>query len=139
MAVRYRYFAAAGGGYDDLGALGLDGGADGVAVVASIGDQLGKAAARRLDQRRCHDHVAGVAGRNQEDAWSAVLVGQPVDLAGAAATRSAEALREGPPFAPAAERCALMLVESIATEPHTPECPVSASNTANHTPCRLQR
>lgn len=46
---------------------------------------------------------------------------------------------EGPPFAPAAERWTLMLVESIETDPHAPLCPLSASNTANHTPCRLQR
>jgi len=104
----------------DLGALGLDGGADGVAVVATVGDQPVEPTCRRFDQRGRHCHVGGVAGRDQQDARASRGVGQSVDLAGAATARGADALEEGPPFAPAAERWTLMLVESIATDPHTP-------------------
>ncbi len=46
---------------------------------------------------------------------------------------------KSPPFAPAAERWTVMLVESIATDPHTPLWPVNASKTSNQMPCRLQR
>jgi hypothetical protein len=69
----------------------------------------------------------------------ALLVGQAVELAGPSAARGADRLDEGPPFAPPAERCALMWVASIATLPHTPQWPVSASNISNQMPCRLHR
>ena len=137
--VRDGRLAAASGGDDDFGAVVGDGGTDGVAVIAAVGDETVEAARRRLDQGGRHGHVAGVAGRDQEHAWSPGGVGQPVELAGPPAARGADGLREGPPFAPAAERWTLMLVESIATEPQAPLWPVSASNTANQTPWRLQR
>ena len=41
-------------------------------------------------------------------------VDQAMDLGGAAPTRAAYGLEEGPPFAPAADRCALTWVASIA-------------------------
>jgi hypothetical protein len=62
-----------------------------------------------------------------------------MDLGGAPAPRVADRLGEGPPFAPAAERCALMWVLSIDTVAVMPVEPVSASNMANQMPCRLQR
>lgn len=50
----------------------------------------------------------GVARSNQEGKRTADIVGQRVDFGGLAATRAADRVVEGPPFAPAAERCALM-------------------------------
>lgn len=126
-------------GDDHLGTLVCDGRADGIAVIATVGQQSVEAAARGFDQRGCHSHVGRIAGRDHQDAWTPGGIGQSVDLAGAATARGADALREGPPFAPAAERWTLILVESIATDPHAPLYPLNASKTANHTPCRLQR
>src|SRR5690606_32104243 len=97
-------FAAAGRWDDDFGALGCDGGADGVAVVPTVGKQPVEAAAGRFDQRWGHRHVGCITGRDQQDAWTSGSVGQSVDLAGSSTARGADALREAPPFAPAAER-----------------------------------
>jgi hypothetical protein len=63
-----------------------------------------------------HADVGEVAGAQQQDARSALLVHQGVDLGGAAAPGTTYAVNEGPPFAPAAERWALMDVLSIAAE-----------------------
>ena len=51
--------------------------------------------------------VAGVAGRQQEDAGAAEDIGESVDPGRLAATRRADALRTSPPLPPCAERCAL--------------------------------
>jgi len=51
-----------------------------------------------------------------------------MDFRRAAAARAANGLPEGPPFPPAAERCALMWELSIATVPMMPVEPVKASN-----------
>ena len=53
------------------------------------------------------DQVVGVACRDDQGAWPAELVSQGVDLGRAAAARRSDGVGEGPPFAPAAERCAL--------------------------------
>jgi len=62
-----------------------------------------------------------------------------MELAGSPAARGADRLDEGPPFAPPAERRALIWVASIATLPQIPQWPVSASNISNQMPCRLHR
>jgi hypothetical protein len=64
-----------------------------------------------------HRPVMDIAGRQQQHARAARLVGQGVDLGGAPAARAADRLRVVPPFAPDAERCALMWVASIAAVP----------------------
>jgi hypothetical protein len=51
--------------------------------------------------------VVQVAGCQQEDPWSPELIGQGVDRRRATAARAADGFVEGPPFPPAAERCAL--------------------------------
>jgi hypothetical protein len=108
---------ACGAGRDDgLGTTGVKHGADGVAVVAPVGDQPLEGA-ERINQRGGGCHVGGVAWREQYQPWAALFIGCRVELAGAAAPREADGLEEGPPFAPAAERCALMWVASIATVP----------------------
>jgi len=136
--VGHERLAAAGAWDDNLGILGQHGCADGIAAIAEVGNQLLKAACSRFDERWRHRHVTGVAGLYEQNAQSTGGVGQSVDLAHASAARGADALAEEP-LAPAAERWTLMLVESIATEPQAPLCPVNASNTANDTHCRLQR
>jgi hypothetical protein len=91
-------------------------------------------------EQACRDRdVVDIAGGQDERARPAFAVGECVELAGAAASRLAERLLEGPPFPPLAERCALMWVLSIAASPYMPLWPVSASKILNQSPCRLQR
>ncbi len=69
--------------------------------------------------------IMGVAGRENEGDRAACIVGQRVDFRCPAAARGANGMMTSPPFAPAAERWALMWVES--TEPlKTPVEPVRA-------------
>ena len=81
--------------------------AQAVGVVAAIGDQPlepaggGEQGWSRLD-------VGDIAGRQMEADRPAQKVGDQMQLGGAPAARGADRLRPGPPFPPAAERCALM-------------------------------
>ena len=75
-------------------------------VVGPIGEQtLGRRGAAQ--QLGGADQVVGVAGGDDQRPGAALVVGQGVDLGGATAAGSADGIGEGPPFAPAAERCAL--------------------------------
>jgi hypothetical protein len=67
-----------------------------------------------------------IAGRDQKGDWAATVLGQHVDFCRATAARAADRVVEVPPFAPAAERCALMCVLSIDIVPIRPVEPVSA-------------
>jgi hypothetical protein len=101
---------------DGLGAALGNQLADGVAVVAAVGDEP----AERPEggqQRRCGRRIGSITGGQQDQSRPAGLVGGGVQLAGPAASRGAEGLLERPPFPPAAERCALMCVLSIAANP----------------------
>ena len=59
------------------------------------------------DQTAGADQIVGVARGDQQGQRSADLVGQRMDFARLPATRTADGVGEGPPFAPAAERWAL--------------------------------
>jgi hypothetical protein len=76
-------------------------------IVSSIGQQTAWIA-DHADQTACADQVVGVARGNQEGERTADVVGQRVDFGGLPAARAADCIVEGPPFAPAAERWALM-------------------------------
>jgi hypothetical protein len=52
--------------------------------------------------------IVDVAGRQEQDMGSATDIAQGVELARFAPARLTERLEVGPPFAPPAERCALM-------------------------------
>jgi hypothetical protein len=130
--------AAAGRWDDGAGAALGQPAAQGVGVIGTIGQEMAERAGRR-DQGHSHGAVIDVAGAEPQDPRPAGIVGQGVDFGGAAAAGAADRLGEVPPFAPAAERCALMWVASIAPPPQTPLIPVSAWKTSNQTPCRLQR
>ena len=108
---------ARGAGRDDgLGAPLGNQPADGIAVVAAVGDKAPKRP-EGSQQRRCGRRIGGVAGGQQDPSWPSCFVGRGVQLAGPPAARGAERLLESPPFPPAAERCALMWVLSIAASP----------------------
>jgi hypothetical protein len=49
-----------------------------------------------------------IAGCQEKEPWSAALVSQHVDRRGPAAAGAPDGFVEGPPFLPAADRCALM-------------------------------
>ena len=60
------------------------------------------------EQATRSDEVMDVAGRDQQDIWAADIIGQRVDFRRLSAARATDGVVEGPPFAPAAERWALM-------------------------------
>lgn len=110
-------------------------------IIAAIRDQpVGWP--NPVHQRVCHSYVIGIACGKQKHARTAQGIRRAMELRCPAPARPAYALGEGPPFAPAAERCALIWVASIDTipcAPWMPECPVSASNIPCQMPCRDQR
>jgi hypothetical protein len=54
------------------------------------------------------DEVMDVPGCDQQDMGTADIIGQCVDFGRLTAARATDGVIEGPPFAPAAERWALM-------------------------------
>lgn len=87
-----------------------------VRVVGFVRDEVPNRAGA-LDQLCCDGDVMGIASGQDEDARPAFAVRERVELAGASAARCSERLLEGPPFPPAADRCALICVLSIAASP----------------------
>jgi hypothetical protein len=55
-----------------------------------------------------------MAGRHFDGDGASARIGDDVDFGRAAAARATNRLRLGPPFPPAAERCALAVVLSMA-------------------------
>ncbi|CAG1770589.1 hypothetical protein BAC2_01151 [uncultured bacterium] len=93
-------------------------------IIGTVGQQLVVGAADG-EQRLGAGEVVGIAGREDEGDRSTGIVAQRVDFGRSSATRGANGVMTSPPFAPAAERWALMWVES--TEPvNTPVEPVRA-------------
>src|SRR4249919_1584788 len=99
-----------------------------------VGDETLDGASRGEKRRRQRD-VIDVSGREQKDTRPAFGIGQGMDFRRPAAARATDRFAEGPPFPPAAERCALMWELSIATVPMMPVEPVKASNISNQMPC----
>ena len=96
-----------------------------VGIIGAVGQEPPRW--RDLRQKiTCGRQVVTVAGRDQEGDGPAAILSQRVDFSGAAAARASDRLFEVPPFAPAAERWALMWVESIDIVPIRPVEPVSA-------------
>ena len=81
--------------------------AKGVGVVGLVGDQPPQGPGKG-DQTWRHGDIVQIARCQQEEPWSAALVGQRVDRRGPAAAGAPDGFVEGPPFPPAADRCALM-------------------------------
>lgn len=76
-----------------------------VGVVAAIGEEAGDRTGPR-EKGAGNADVADVVdvGSQQQDTWPALAIAQRVEFAGLAATRLAERLEVGPPFAPRAGR-----------------------------------
>ena len=81
--------------------------AETVGIIGPVGEKrLGPMA--HCEQATHSDEVVDVACRDQQHMWAANIIGQRVDFRGLSAARAADGVVEGPPFAPAAERWALM-------------------------------
>jgi hypothetical protein len=79
-------------------------GAQPIGVVALVGTQAADPAGRLGQNRRRGRYVAGVAGRQQEDAGPPEDIGESVNLGGLATARRTDGLRPRPPFPPWADR-----------------------------------
>lgn len=93
-------------------------------IIGAVGQQL-VAGAADDEQRFGAGEIMSIAGRQGEGDGPAAIVAQRMDFRRSPAARGANGVMTSPPFAPAAERWALMWVES--TEPvNTPVDPVRA-------------
>jgi len=76
-------------------------------VIGPVGENsLGPMA--HGEQATHPDEVVDITGRDQQDMGTADIIGQRVDFGRLTAARATDGVVEGPPFAPAAERWALM-------------------------------
>jgi hypothetical protein len=119
-------------------ALALDQVANTVSVVGAVGmddTPLGQAGQQHLGRVA----VRCVARCQVEGEWSAVSIGDGVDLGVATAPADADRLDVSPPLPPAAERCAFTCVLSISTSVGGPPAAASASKTSPQTPLAAQR
>jgi len=96
------HFAVRLGWNDGIGSVEPGLFADGIAVVASIGEQRLRADIVSLHQRVVGRRVVRFAGRDDEAKRKAFAVRAGVNFARKAAARAAKTLVLSPPFAPAA-------------------------------------
>jgi len=94
-------------------------------VISAIGDELLWDWDAR-QQRRYANQIMRLSWRQSEGDGPAQCVGQGMNFGRPSAARSTDGLFEVPPFAPAAERCALTCVESTAVVLITPLEPLKA-------------
>lgn len=82
-------------------------------VIGAVGEQP---MARAPDSEKGSGtfEIVGISRRNREGDGPPAIIGQRVDFRRPTAARGANGMMTSPPFAPAAERCALMCVESTA-------------------------
>jgi hypothetical protein len=136
--MRNERFSPSAGRDDSFNAALLEDSSEAVGVVGLVGDQSFDWAGGRQQVFRHHD-VMDIAWGNQQNPGPADGVGEGVDRRRASAARASYAFRKGPPFPPAAERCALTCELSIEAVPITPVLPVTALNMASQTPWRLHQ
>ena len=90
-------------GNDDLGSAFADFGAQGVAIIALVGEQRTHGGRLRQHIGRRRD-VGILAGRQVQDDGPALWIGQSVDFRRASAPRAPDSLCVLPPFPPEAQR-----------------------------------
>ena len=76
-------------------------------IIGSVGDYAFRPMTHG-EQAAASVQVVNVPGRDQQSMWASNIVGQRVDFGRLSPTRAADGVVEGPPFAPDAERWALM-------------------------------
>ena len=101
---RVRNCSRCGRWNDSLDATDFESVAEAICIISLIGNPVGPS--DNGQQRHGHADVGNVAWRQREGDRSAAIIGQIMDLRGAAAARAPNRLRPFPPFAPAAKRCA---------------------------------
>lgn len=94
-------------------------------IVGPVGDQLA-GCGDASEERRQANQIVGLPGRYGEGQRPPDMISYGVNFSRPSAARSADGVLEVPPFAPAAERCALMWVESTAVVLMTPLDPLRA-------------
>ncbi len=92
---------------DGLAAMAFEPTAQAHGIVGPVSDEAPWRLYVGQEPRRGGD-VGDIAGGQQEGDRPSQRIGQGVDLGRAPAARAADGVAESPPFAPAAERCALM-------------------------------
>ncbi len=109
----------------------------GIAVVGAIGKTQGRR--HGADEAGRHGRIAAMTRSDDQPSRSAVLVDGGMDFRRAAAARAADRLEIGPPFPPAAERCAFTCVVSSITAAGGPPASANCTNIPSQTPLRAQR
>lgn len=107
LVIAMRVFAGRIGRDDGLDATLGEFATQAVGVIGSVG-QKAAGMSDHADKAACTSQIMGVAWRDQESQRAPGIIRQRVDFGGLPAARAADGIVEGPPFAPAAERCALM-------------------------------
>ena len=83
-----------------------------IAVIGGIGGAQ-RCSWQRFEQRLGDRRVAALSGAHLERDGTAATIDNSMDFCRSPAARAADRLDLGPPFPPAAERCALAVVLSI--------------------------
>jgi hypothetical protein len=99
--------------YHRLDALQHEVAPDPVAVVCAIAEQGFWLTCHQRSQPINRGGLVRLARRQHHAQWQAVCVGAQVQLGAVAAARAAERVGPAPPFAPAAQRCARIVVLSM--------------------------
>ena len=94
-------------------------------VIGPVGQELLRGW-NALEKHGCTDQIMRLAWREREGDGAAQRIGYGMNFSRPSAARATDGLFEVPPFAPAAERCALMWVESTAVVDTTTLLPVRA-------------
>src|SRR3546814_6850213 len=110
---------------DGLGAACFEPFAQGLAVIALVGDEFGGRRHRR-DALLGNLAIMHVAGGQEQDARATLLVADGMELGVAASLRAADTMSQGPPFAPPAQRWTLMQLESMNRRSGPSPAPASA-------------
>ena len=108
-----RLFAAGARRDDGADPARLEVGADGVAVIAFVGDHGFGPGLRQFDQRVVGGAVRRFAAGEVEGDGAAAGFSETVNFTGEPAPRAAKSLSASPPFAPAAETWPRTVVESM--------------------------
>lgn len=125
-------------GNDGSGAALDDERAEGVAVVAFIGEQYAHRWRKRQDVGGGGD-VGVLAWRQMNHVGPTESIAQRMNFRGASAARAPDRLRALPPFPPLAERCALIEVESSESVTESLPLLAKAVKIASHRPRLAQR
>lgn len=125
-------------GDDGRGALVGEATAEGIAIVGTVGEQS-PGGSGGSNQPERGNNVGCLADGQVEDVRPGLLVGEEVNLGRAPTARAADGLTMLPPFAPAAERCALTELLSIIAVSGGSPLSTNAAKIACHSPRRLQR